>query len=71
MSDPILTLKTRHTYHAQKEAIFFAWDLLTRIFKLPKDQLYVTYFGGNKKYNLEPDFEARDIWLSTGWVEWE
>jgi len=50
----------------KKEAIFFAWDLLTRVFKLPKDRLYVTYFGGDEQYNLEPDTEARDIWIHTG-----
>ena len=45
-------------HHAQKEAIFFACDLLTRAFKPPKDQLYVTYFGRNKKYDLEPEYDA-------------
>ena len=40
-----------HTHtHTQEKAIFYAWDLLTRVYKLPKDRLYVTYFGGSDKY---------------------
>ena len=35
---------------------------------MPKDRLYVTYFGGNKEMNLMSDNEARDIWLSLGCV---
>eukprot|EP00731_Ephydatia_muelleri_P026421 Em0018g521a len=50
----------------KKEAIFYAWDLMTRVFKIPKDRLYVTYFGGDKKNGLEPDEDARQIWIETG-----
>lgn len=42
------------------EAIAWAWELLTEIYKLPKDRLYATYFGGDNE--LQPDDEARDIW---------
>ena len=52
----------------QKEAIFYAWDLMTRVFKIPKDRLYVTYFGGEKKNGLEPDEDARQIWIETGYA---
>ncbi|BAT91088.1 hypothetical protein VIGAN_06239400 [Vigna angularis var. angularis] len=45
------------------EAISWAWELLTEVYKLPSDRLYATYFGGDDKAGLAPDFEARDIWL--------
>ncbi len=50
----------------QKEAIEWAWELLVDVYKMPKERLYVTYFGGDKEKNLEPDLEARDIWLNLG-----
>ncbi|KAL2329124.1 hypothetical protein Fmac_022551 [Flemingia macrophylla] len=45
------------------EAISWAWELLTKVYKLPSDHIYATYFGGDDKAGLAPDFEARDIWL--------
>jgi len=45
------------------EAIEWAWDLLTRVYQLPADRLYTTYFGGDRAAGLEPDHEARDLWL--------
>ena len=50
----------------QEEAIFYSWDLLTRVYKLPKDRLYVTYFEGDPKNSLEPDLEAKEYWLRQG-----
>ncbi|KAL3591736.1 hypothetical protein D5086_010376 [Populus alba] len=47
----------------KKEAIEWAWDLLTKVYKLPADRIYATYFGGDEKAGLAPDNEARDIWL--------
>jgi alanyl-tRNA synthetase len=47
-------------------AIDMAWELLTEVYKIPKERLYVTYFGGNEKANLQPDLETRDIWLAKG-----
>ncbi|RPD40157.1 alanine--tRNA ligase [Chitinophaga barathri] len=46
----------------KKEAIQWSWELLTEVYKLPKDRLYVTVFEGDKKENLEPDTEAKDYW---------
>lgn len=40
-------------------ALTMAWDLLTRVYGLPKDRLYVTYFEGDAKQGLEPDLEAK------------
>lgn len=50
----------------KKEICAWAWELLTEVFKLPGDRLYVTYFGGDPKSNLEPDLECKNIWLSLG-----
>ncbi|XP_062145946.1 alanine--tRNA ligase [Alnus glutinosa] len=47
----------------KKEAIEWGWELLTEVYKLPKDRFYATYFGGDEKLGLAPDAEARDLWL--------
>ncbi|WP_448519067.1 alanine--tRNA ligase [Rhodoflexus sp.] len=46
----------------KKEAIQWAWELLTEVYRLPKDRLYVTVFGGDKKEGLSRDDEARELW---------
>ncbi|ORZ31772.1 putative alanyl-tRNA synthetase [Catenaria anguillulae PL171] len=50
----------------KKEAIQWAWTLLTQVYGLDKNRLYVTYFGGDEKQGLEPDTEARDLWIQMG-----
>eukprot|EP01027_Heterolobosea_sp_BB2_P011944 GEZU01017335.1.p1 GENE.GEZU01017335.1~~GEZU01017335.1.p1 ORF type:complete len:974 (-),score=426.07 GEZU01017335.1:139-3060(-) len=47
----------------KKEAIAWAWELLTEEYGLPKDRLYASYFGGDEKTGLPADEEARQIWL--------
>ncbi len=47
----------------KKEAIAWSWELLTEVYKLPKDRLYATVFGGDEKEGLAPDHEAKEIWL--------
>ncbi|TFK22598.1 tRNA synthetase class II [Coprinopsis marcescibilis] len=47
----------------KKEAIKYSWDLLTRVYGLPSDRLYVTYFEGDPAAGLEPDIEAKECWL--------
>eukprot|EP00899_Mesostigma_viride_P001732 jgi/Mesvir1/1155/Mv17662-RA.1 len=47
----------------KKESIEWAWELLTTVYKLPKERFYATYFGGDAKQGLEPDLEARELWL--------
>ena len=39
----------------KKEAIAWAWELLTEVYKIDKDSLYVTVFEGDKKDNLAFD----------------
>ncbi|KAI0300979.1 tRNA synthetases class II (A)-domain-containing protein [Multifurca ochricompacta] len=53
----------------KKDAIRYSWDVLTDVFKLDKDRLYVTYFEGDPKNGLEPDLEARQHWLDVGVAE--
>ena len=50
----------------KKEAISNAWELLTKVYGLDPDRLYVTYFEGDKSGGLEPDLEAKELWKSTG-----
>ncbi|PTR00976.1 alanyl-tRNA synthetase [Mucilaginibacter yixingensis] len=44
------------------EAIAWSWELLTEVYKLPKDRLYVTYFEGDAKEGLEKDIETLNLW---------
>ena len=46
----------------KKEAIEWAWELLTEVLKLDKDRLYVTIFEGDASENLERDNEAFNFW---------
>lgn len=44
------------------EAIEWAWELLTEVYKLDKNRLYVTYFEGDEKEGLAPDMDAYNEW---------
>jgi len=47
----------------KKEAIAWAWELLTEVYKIDKDILYVTVFeGSDDADNLGMDTEAYDLW---------
>lgn len=50
----------------KKEAIEYSWTLLTKVYGLNPNRLYVTYFEGDEAGGLEPDFEARDLWKAVG-----
>ncbi|CAN6311466.1 unnamed protein product [Urochloa humidicola] len=47
----------------KEEAIGWAWELLTEVYKLPTDRIYATYFGGDDKSGLAADNESKNIWL--------
>jgi len=47
----------------KKEAIEWGWELLTEVYKLNKDSLYVTIFEGDAKQGLAEDEEAYNEWL--------
>ncbi|GAC1385991.1 MAG: alanine--tRNA ligase [Ginsengibacter sp.] len=46
----------------KKEAIAWSWELLTKIYKIPEENLYVTIFEGDSKENLPADKEAAFFW---------
>jgi len=46
----------------KKEAITWAWELLTEVYKLPKERLYVSVFEGDSKDGVPFDQEAWDLW---------
>ena len=47
----------------KKDAIAWAWELLTEVYKIDKDILYVTVFqGSDDADNLDMDSQAYDIW---------
>ncbi len=46
----------------KKEAIAWSWELLTEVYKLDKDKLYVTIFEGDAKEGLPKDEEALNEW---------
>lgn len=46
----------------KKDAIEFSWQLLTDVFKIDKDRLYVTVFEGDPANNLPKDTEAENEW---------
>jgi alanyl-tRNA synthetase len=46
----------------KKEAISWAWELLTEVYQLPKDRLYVSVFEGDESEDIAFDQEAFDIW---------
>ncbi|NUP94776.1 MAG: alanine--tRNA ligase [Planctomycetaceae bacterium] len=46
----------------KKDAITWSWQLLTEVWKLPKERLWVTVFGGDAKDGLPADEEAERLW---------
>jgi alanyl-tRNA synthetase len=46
----------------KEEAITWAWELLTEVYKIPVDKLYVTVFEGDTKDNVPKDEESFAIW---------
>ncbi|HPS26793.1 MAG TPA: alanine--tRNA ligase [Bacteroidales bacterium] len=46
----------------KKEAIEWAWELLTVVFKIHPDSLYVTIFEGDTQEGLSKDEEAYEQW---------
>ena len=44
------------------EAIAWSWELLTEVYRIPKDRLYVSIFEGDDKEGLPRDDEAASEW---------
>jgi len=47
----------------KKEAVQWSWELLTKVYKIPGDRLYATYFEGNPAQGMAADEETRQLWL--------
>jgi alanyl-tRNA synthetase len=47
----------------KNEAIDWAWELLTEVYKLDKDRLYTTIYEGSEEDGIQEDAEARERWL--------
>jgi alanyl-tRNA synthetase len=50
----------------KEEAIAWAWELLTEVYKMDKDRLYITIFEGDEEDGVSADEEAFNLWLK--WV---
>lgn len=48
----------------KKEAIIWAWELLTKVYGLPKERLWATVFAGDQKDKLPADEDAAQLWAS-------
>lgn len=46
----------------KQEAIMWAWELITDVYKIEKDRLYITVFGGDKAEGLDKDLETYNLW---------
>ncbi len=46
----------------KEDAVNWAWELLTEVYGLEKDRLYVTVFGGDEGDGLPRDNEAAGLW---------
>src|SRR4249919_3386049 len=51
----------------KKEAISWSWELITRVFQVPADRIYISVFGGDPAENLAMDEETKSEWLN--WVQ--
>ncbi|MEO2091327.1 MAG: alanine--tRNA ligase, partial [Gemmataceae bacterium] len=50
----------------KQDAITWAWELLTEVWKLDKSRLHVTVFEGDPANGIPRDDEAADIWKAVG-----
>lgn len=50
----------------KQDAIAWAWELLTTVYNIPKDRLYVTVFEGDEKEGLAFDQDSYDYWKN--WI---
>ena len=53
----------------KNEATQYSWELLTKVYGLDPDRLYVTYFEGKPDAGLDPDDEAKEYWKALGVAE--
>ena len=53
----------------KREAIRWAWELLTDVWKMDPSRLHVTVFGGDVTENLDRDDEAKEFWIKEAGVD--
>jgi len=53
----------------KREAILWAWELLTDVWKLDRSRLHVTIFEGDKANNVPRDDEAYNFWRDVAGVD--
>ena len=53
-------------HYFKKEAIENSWELLTKVYGLDPDRIYVTYFEGDTANGIGPDDEAVALWRAVG-----
>jgi alanyl-tRNA synthetase len=46
----------------KEESIAWAWELLTEVYKIDKDRIYITTFEGDKEDGVPADSEAVELW---------
>ena len=46
----------------KKEAVDWSWELLTKVYGLPANALYATYFGGDDAAGVAADLETKALW---------
>ncbi len=49
-------------YCSKRQTIEWAWELLTTVYKIPIDNIYVTIFAGDKKERVSIDYESQFLW---------
>ena len=52
----------------KEESIKYAWELLTEVYKIPAEDLYITIFKGSEEDNLSIDCKL-EIWTSCKRIE--
>jgi alanyl-tRNA synthetase len=50
----------------KKEAISWSWELLTQVYQIPEDRIYISFFGGDAAEQLPPDEESKAEWMN--WI---
>ena len=53
----------------KRDAICWAWELLTEVWGLPKERLWVSVFSGDEKDGLGPDEEAERLWIEEAGID--
>ena len=48
----------------KKEAIDWAWEILTKVYKLDASRMYVSVFAGDSEMELDTDTEAKTLWMN-------